>query len=114
MQTKEQVGMGTYSSPNRKCVSETKGRVYIGSGRDLLPLCFRNSAGEAIGCGRVPPASLHGYSSKNQVTVYTLSSLSVLLKVDDLCSHSDLHDSQYHVTGTIIHYTSIELARAAN
>ena len=35
----------TYSSPNRKCVSET--RVGIGSGRDFISGCFRNSAGEA-------------------------------------------------------------------
>ena len=38
-------GLGTYSSPNRKCVSET--RVGIGSGRDFISCCFRNSAGEA-------------------------------------------------------------------
>ena len=37
--------LGTYSSPNRKCVSET--RVGLGSGRDFISGCFRNSVGKA-------------------------------------------------------------------
>ena len=38
--------LGMYSSPNRKCGSETRVGG-IGSGRDFISGCFRNSAGEA-------------------------------------------------------------------
>jgi len=40
-----QTGLGIHSSPNRKCVSEIR---VLGRAGISFPVCFRNSAGEAI------------------------------------------------------------------